>query len=233
VPVNGATTARIAEVISVDVENRTVIVQTKEDGHAMQQTPISLDNASFQQYVPVPGQQVLIGDIFSTDLRILAIFGDTPRNVQRSKPIDSGEILSQGSGGGFYYADKSGNAMLSDKTLSNVIQLLVNNKIGMAGKALFINIHKTGQIKITPGDPEDELDNGTIEIIKTNSAGKKVASITIGDDKIEVTGDTVEIGPLPIASSVVTLSGVNSPVGYSFDSFGVPIPGSRTVKESL
>lgn len=216
---------QIAEVMSVDIEKKTVTVQSREDGLIIPDIPI--DNPPYKQYIPLIGQQVLILKLFDYDWRIVSEFGSESLSTQSSKPIGAGEIMMQGSGGGFFYADKAGNVVLSDKTLSNIIQLLVNTRINIVGDSMTIVIKSVGQITVTPSDG---ITPSSIKLTKINN-GIPVANIVLQDGKISIDSAQVEIGPAPVASSVVTLSGV--PGEYSFDAFGKPVPGSTTVKETL
>jgi hypothetical protein len=220
----------IGEVLSVDdtALQRTAVVEVPGSGTL---PPIALDNPLCQQYIPVPGQRVIVLGIHDQDFRIIAYLGSEALVTQGSKPIRQGESLIQGLGGGYLVIDNAGNVALSDRGQANVIQLRANNMIGMAGKSLFINVEGTGQIKITPKDADDPASEGKLELIKTNAAGVELGKVVITDGRIDVEGFQVNLGKNPITASVQTLSGV--PGVYSYDPFGRPVPGSTTVKESL
>ena len=215
------------EVISVDAANRKIFVSFSEDALPVE---VPLDMPQSFQTIPIVGQQVLVVRVYESDLRLVGIFGHEPLNIQASRPLNEGEVMVQGTGGAFTYADRAGNIMISDKTLSNFIQLLVNTRITMIGDALQVEIKDVGQITITPTD----LTTGTtskISIVKTVKGGIPIAKIVLEDGKITIDGLTVNIGTAPIGGMVVSTSGIPGP--YSFDSFGKPIPSSLTVKGSL
>ena len=231
---------RMAEIRSVDAEAKTAIITIRPD---MANIQVQLDNPTYKQYVPVPGQQVLallISDDNTTDMsatarrsyvaRIVCEFGDEEFNIQKSKPIQSGEIMVQGQGGGFFYADQSGNVMLSDKVMSNVLQLLVGTAINMMGNALSITIKDVGQINIIP--KSDSNPDAKIELVKKDSGGADIAKVTIQNDKIVVQGPQVEIGTKDIgyvqAGVVTSQSPVEGNHSLCFVT-GAPIPCSKKV----
>jgi len=223
---------RNGSVAKVNVTDKTARVTVLPD---MDEVEVQLDTPIYRQYVPMVGQNVLLmgmGDdedpkIFNS-IRIVTEFGSTPPEMQRLKPINVGEVLSEGSGGGFSYLDNNGNVMLSDGNLSNVIQLLVGTAINMVGDSLSITIKDVGQIKIVP--QTDANPTSKIEFIKVKKGSTDpIATISMQDDKINVDSITVNLGPSPVAAAVHTLSGV--PGDYSIDIMtGKPIPGSSVVK---
>jgi len=170
------------EVISVDAANRKIFVSFSEDALPVE---VPLDMPQSFQTIPIVGQQVLVVRVYESDLRLVGIFGHEPLNIQASRPLNEGEVMVQGTGGAFTYADRAGNIMISDKTLSNFIQLLVNTRITMIGDALQVEIKDVGQITITPTD----LTTGTtskISIVKTVKGGIPIAKIVLEDGKIEL-----------------------------------------------
>lgn len=216
---------QLGMVSSVDATKRKAIVTSYTDQLNME---INLDVPQHRQYLPVPGQQVLLAKVMQSDVRIIAEFGNEAPGVQASKPLQPGEIMTQGSGGGFFYADRAGNAIISDKFLSNVIQFLVGTSVSIVGDALTIDIKNIGRLNIRPA--ADDSDDDTIEIIKTDDDGVEVSKVIMTNDKIDVEGPVVNLGPDVTGGVVVSNSGV--PGTYSFDSLGRPVPGSLTVKGS-
>ena len=223
---------RLGNVAKVNVADKTAKVTILPD---MDEITVQLDSPMYRQYIPLVGQSVLLmgmGDdqdpkIFNS-IRILTEFGSTSPEMQKSKPLNVGEVLSEGSGGGFSYKDNNGNVMLGDGNLSNTIQLLVSTAISMVGDSLVITVKDVGHIKILP--VTDSNATSKIEVVKTKAGSTTpLATISIQDDKINIESTTVNLGTSPVAAAVHTLSGV--PGDYSIDIMtGRPIPGSSVVK---
>jgi hypothetical protein len=174
--------------------------------------------AIHQQYVPVVGQQVMlfrIGDFFTG---VLAYLGSQPF----VRPVQSGEFLIESIGGARAFFDQGGNVLLSDRALSNVVELLSSVGVQVTADALSINVKGIGTVKIM---------DGAITVTKVTPVGDvPTATVTIKDTEVTIDSLTVNLGVAPtIGAAVVSLSGV--PGSYSFDLVtGQPIPGSTQVK---
>jgi hypothetical protein len=225
---------------SVDTINKKAVVTMRP---GMQDRVINLDYPLSRQYVPVPGQIVLVlllGDQKSDDMsrsssmsydaRIVCEFGDETLNVQKSRPLQTGEIMIQGQGGGFLYADQNGNAMMSDQAMSNVVQLLANTAISLVGDALSIQIKGVGKLNITP--KSDSNPDAKLELIKTDTQGAMKSRVVVQDDKVIMEGAIVEVGTkqIPYTQCGVVTSRSGVPGNHSFCLItGAPIPGSAQV----
>jgi hypothetical protein len=207
----------MAEITAVDAVAKIVTAQSRLDGAVISNIP--LDGPLHRQYIPVIGQQVLLLRLGEYGTRILAEFGERVFNP----PIQPGEVMMEGAGGGIVYLNQGGDVLLADNVLSNVIRLISAVGIQINGDALSIDIKGTGKIKI--------LDD-KIEVIKTTGEDEEVKSkITLTDDKVSIESDSVEIGDNPLGGVVYSLS--NVPGDYSFDTItGRPIPGSTKHKTS-
>ena len=218
---------QLATVLAIDEVAKTVTVQSMEDGQLLPNIPI--DNPSYRQYIPAPGQLVLILKLFTNDWRIVAYFGDKSLSKQAAIPIRPGAVMMQGSGNGYFYADASGNVQMSDGSMSNWVQCLVDTQISMLGDGLGINIKGVGQIVMKPANPNDPTSKNSIEITKVNN-GIPVAKILIQNDKLVINGPVVEVGPAAVGGAVYSLS--NIPGDYTVDSLGRPVPCSGKLKVS-
>jgi hypothetical protein len=212
----GAFSLQFAQITAVDSDKKTVSAQSRFDGSVI--TNIAIEPSLHQQYLPTIGQQVILlrSDYFTV---VLAYLGTRKFDA----PIKAGEIKVEGSGGGFFYANRSGDVEIADADLSNVHKLIASVGWQFVGNALSLVVTGIGQINIKEGQ---------IEIVKTTGqANIPTTKIVLTTDKVVVKAPTVELGVAAIAAGVVTTSGVPGP--YSFDWMGKPIPGSATIKESL
>jgi hypothetical protein len=208
-------TIQFAEITSVDSDKFTVSAQSRLDGAVIPNIPI--DCPLNAQYIPVVGQQVLLIRIGDYDTRILAALGQR----QFDAPIKPGELLSEGSGGGFLYLNRTGDAMLSDSALSNVLKMISTVGIQIVGDALAIDVKKIGKITIM---------NDEIQIIKTSGdSGSTAAKISLTNEKIVIEGTGVDLGKSPIGGCVFSMSGVTGPHSFCLVT-GAPIPASGSVK---
>lgn len=202
-----------------------VDVQSFTDMQIIQDIPI--DQPLNRQFIPIVGQQVVLlrmGDIYT---RILLELSERPFAAVE----DPGEILIEGLGGGFFYANNGGDVYLSDEIRGNMIQILSLVGIKMIGRTLSIVIKDTGKITITPKDDELQTED-KIEFEKINKTGDPT-KVTITNDRVEIEAPQVSIGRTgPKAGSVVSFS---PRVGdHSIDPMtGDPIPRSATVVETV
>lgn len=193
-------------------------------------TDLRIDTPLFAQHIPRVDQVVTIMRTDNFGTRIIAVHGERPFDA----PIEPGESVVGGSGGSFAYFNNSGDVMISDAILSNVIKMLSKIGILIVGDTLSINIKGVGMLNITPKN--DEL--GTedkIELLKLQggqSPEDAVSKVTMTKDKIVVDNATVELGleSDPIQGGVV-VSQSQIPGAHSFDILtGWPIPSSAQVK---
>jgi len=214
---------QFAVVTFVDADKKEVHVQSRLDGGIF---TIQLDSPRHRQYMPVVNQQVLILVLEDQPgsnrfARIIAEFGEQIFDA----PIQPGEVIFEGSGGGYLYLNQQGDAYLSDSAMSNVIKILSSVGISITGDKLSIDIKGIGQIAIL---------NDKIEITKVaGKGGQPIAKISMTNDKIDIDNISVNIGKGPVfGGSVVSLAGV--PGDHSIDFMtGLPIPGSATIKETI
>lgn len=204
---------QFGEITAINLDKGTMSIQSRLDGSVIPDVPI--DTPLHAQYVPVIGQQVVLvrSDYFTT---VLAWLGTKKFDA----PIKSGEVMMEGSGGGFVYLNQGGDVLIADSAMSNVIKLLSTVGFQFVGDALSLVVKGIGQINIM----EDK-----IEIIKTiGPSDIETSKVTMTDTKVTVEALTVELGEVPIGNGVFSLSGIVGP--YSFDWMGQPIPGSGAVK---
>ena len=197
-------------------------------------TDIPVDSPLHAQYVPVVGQYVLLLRA-SNFTRVISYFGEEPFKA----PLQPGEFMSEGSGGGFLYLNGVGDATIGDACLSNVQRMLAGIGISITSTGYSLNVKNVGQINITPKD--DVLGNEEqIEIIKTKDGGV-TGRIVLTNDKTMVYAATIELGKDPDINSGDVKGGVIcsrfpfAPTGsYDFDTMtGRPIPRSYSVKVSI
>lgn len=207
---------QFGEITAVDLAKSTLSIQSRLDGSVIPDVPI--DASLHSQYIPVIGQQVVLvrSDYFTS---VISFLGTKKFNA----PIKSGEVMFEGSGGGFLYLNQGGDVVLADSAMSNVLKLLSTVGFQFVGDALSLVVKGVGQINIM----EDK-----IEIVKTLGPSDVVTTkVTMTDTKVTVEASTVELGEAPIGNGVFSLSGIVGP--YSFDWMGQPIPGSGAVKVGL
>lgn len=190
---------------------------------------IRIDTPLFAQQIPVVGQYVFLMRDAGFVTRIVAVFGERPFDA----PVTPGEVMVESTGGSFLYLNNSGDAMLSDETLSNVLKLISKIGVLIVGDTFSLNVKGVGQINITP-QREDLGTEDVVELVKLGNSGQATATIRMTNEKIVIDGGRIEIGRASDAlkgGAVVSLSGL---IGeYSFDSFGRPVPGSAVVRASV
>lgn len=207
---------QFAEITAVDTDRKVLSAQSRLDGSVI--TDIPIETPLHLQYIPVVGQQVILirSDFFTA---VLAVMADRPFDA----PIKPGEIMVEGSGGGFYYANQSGDVMLADSAMSNVLKLISTVGIQVVGDALSVTIKGIGQLSVV---------NDKIELTKVSGTpGVPVAKVTITNDKVDVQAPNVSLGSQPVGGVVISNSGVVGP--YSVDWMGLPIPSSQAVQAAL
>jgi hypothetical protein len=215
VPLEGVT-LQLGQVTSVNLDQKTISVQSRLDGSII--PGIQMQPATHQQYVPVVGQQVMLFRISDFFTGVLAYLGSKPF----VRPVQSGEYLIESVGGARAFFDQSGNVLLSDRALSNVVELLSSVGVQVTADALSINVKGIATVKIM---------DDAITVTKVTPTGDvPTATVTIKDQEVTVDSATVKLGTSPVLGAVVvSLSGV--PGNYSFDLMtGRPIPGSAQVK---
>ena len=200
--------------------------------------PVRVDCPLHMQYIPVVGQLVLIMRTANNFVRIIAHFGEQAF----SAPIQEGEVMTEGSGGGFVYLNGTGDVTIGDGYLSNVQRFFSGVGINITADGYSLDVKDVGQINITPKD--DKLGNeNQIEILKIKDGNTK-GRIVLTDEKTMVYSPAIEMGKDPDSSPLDLKGGVHVsslPDGtpgkiigpYNFDMMtGVPIPCSGTVKAS-
>ena len=201
---------------------------------------IMLDSPLHMQYVPVVGQYVMILRTANNYTRIVAYSGEKLFDA----PLNPGEVMMEGSGGGFVHMNNAGDVIVGDSYLSNVMKVLSGIGITITADGYSLNVKKVGQINITPQD--DKL--GTeekIELVKMKGSSV-TGRIVLTNDKTMVYSSAIELGkdpetPAGKVEAVLGKAGVvmsnfpGAPTGPHNVCFltGAPIPCSGSVKASI
>lgn len=211
-----ALSLQFAEVTAIDLSRKVISAQSRLDGSVI--SDISIETPLHRQYIPVVGQQILLvrSDFFTA---IVAVLAERPFDA----PISPGEIMVEGSGGGFFYANKSGDVMLADSAMSNVFKLVSTVGIQVIGDALSITIKGIGRLNII---------DDKIELVKVSGKpGVPATKVTMTDDEVNIQAPSVSLGSRPAGGVVVSNSGIPGP--YSIDWMGIPIPSSQAVQAAI
>jgi hypothetical protein len=150
---------------------------------------VAIDSPLFAQYIPVIGQIVLLQRVGSTFTKVMGYFGDRLFHA----PIQPGEALIEGHGGGFMYLNNGGDVVVSDQVLGNVIRLLNTVGISVTADSISINVKGVGQLNITPVNADTGTKN-SIEFIKVGTDNKPTAKFTVTDEKVAIDAPKVELG---------------------------------------
>lgn len=191
---------------------------------------VYVDPPLYAQHTPVVGQRVMFIRMGNSFSKLIATFGE---RAKFEAPIEAGEVLIQSTGGGLLFLNNGGDVELSNEDWSNAIKMLSTIGILITANSLVINVKGIGEINITPQNAVLQTSD-QIEILKKDGE-VTTSKVTLTNDKIIVSGSTVEIGtatdPMK-GGNVVSRSAV---VGeYSYDLFtGLPIPKSGTVKSTI
>ena len=207
---------QFAEVTAIDLGRKVISAQSRLDGSVI--SDIAIETPLHRQYIPVIGQQILLvrSDFFTA---VIAVLAERPFDA----PISPGEIMVEGSGGGFFYANKNGDVMLADSTMSNVLKIVSSVGIQVTGDALSITIKGIGRINVI---------DDKIELVKVSGKpGIPTTKVTMSDDEVSIQAPNVSLGSQPAGGVVVSNSGIPGP--YSVDWMGLPIPSSQAVQASL
>jgi hypothetical protein len=219
--INDSTDERGNRLVTVDVQSFLDLSIIKD---------VAIDSPLFAQYIPVIGQIVMISRTDDYFTKITGYFGSRAFTA----PIQPGEALIEGHGGGFMYLNNGGDVVVGDETLSNVIRLLNTVGITMTADAMSLDIKGVGQLNITPKNSDLKTEN-KIEFIKMDTDNKPVARFTITDEKIAIDGPKVEIGlkeNTVDTGAVVSQAQVNGTHSFCFVT-GQPIPCARDVRVKI
>jgi len=201
-------------------------------------TNIPIDQPLYRQYIPVVGQLVTLMAIKSSNgtgwfRRILTEMGETTFPAVN----EPGELVIEGSGGGFAYFNNQGDVIVKSSSSLNQVRVLALEGVTTIGQAIALEVPGVGRITITP---QDQLGNEeSIKIEKESLAGK--TTILIKDDRIEIQGRNIVLGrstdpllgtPTVQGGAVTSLSPV---IGdHSIDLLtGRPIPRSGVVTTTI
>jgi len=164
----------------------TVDVQSFEDLSTIKD--VAIDSPLFAQYIPVVGQIVMIQKVGNYFAKVMGYFGS--RVFQA--PIQPGEALIEGHGGGFMFLNNGGDVVIADEVLGNVIRLINMVGVTITANAMSINVKGIGQINVTPEDSELGTKN-QIELVKIAANGDKI-NLTMTDEKVMIDSPKVEVG---------------------------------------
>lgn len=191
---------------------------------------VVIDSPLFAQYIPVIGQLVMINRVEDYFTKIMGYFGSKAFTA----PIQPGEALIEGHGGGFMFLNNGGDVVVSDETLSNVIRLLNMVGISITANAVSLNIKGVGQLNITPQNTDLNTEN-KIEFVKFGPNKDPIARFTVTDEKISIDGPKVEIGlQQNTLDTGVVLSQAQTYGTHSFCLItGAPIPCAKDVRTKI